>query len=226
MNEADGPADAADLERLASRLAMLASAEGEADNAGRAVGAMARRIGLTGGDLKRIFLAGAAGLAPGGERDRLRAEVATLQQNLNGLDEDARRALGERDALRQENGRLQSSLERLRAQVRTWGLAGAGAATLLLVVGLTAWGMHSHSAAMPPPRAAGRGFAACRRGAPGRRPALPGARSRAACRWPPCPAASASRCCRLVWKELFQWAEVQAPGGWTGYVLTTEIDLS
>ena len=31
---------------------------------------------------------------------------------------------------------------------------------------------------------------------------------------------------RLVWKSLFQWAEVEAPGGWTGYVLTTEIDLS
>ena len=39
---------------------MLASEDGEADNAGRAVGAMARRIGLTGGDLKRIFLAGTA----------------------------------------------------------------------------------------------------------------------------------------------------------------------
>lgn len=31
---------------------------------------------------------------------------------------------------------------------------------------------------------------------------------------------------RLVWRSLFQWAEVEAPGGLTGYVLTTEIDLS
>jgi len=31
---------------------------------------------------------------------------------------------------------------------------------------------------------------------------------------------------RLVWKDLFQWAEVEAPGGSVGYVLTTEIDLS
>ena len=31
---------------------------------------------------------------------------------------------------------------------------------------------------------------------------------------------------RLVWKSLVQWAEVEAPGGWIGYVLTTEIDLS
>jgi hypothetical protein len=31
---------------------------------------------------------------------------------------------------------------------------------------------------------------------------------------------------RLVWKDLFQWAEVEAPGGGVGYVLTTEIDLS
>jgi hypothetical protein len=48
-----------DIERLASRVAMLASEDGEADNAGRAVGQMARRLGLSGGDLKAMFLDGA-----------------------------------------------------------------------------------------------------------------------------------------------------------------------
>ena len=48
-----------DIDGLANRLALLASGDGEADNAGRALGAMARRLGLTGGELKALFLDGA-----------------------------------------------------------------------------------------------------------------------------------------------------------------------
>src|ERR1035437_215475 len=139
VNDANGPVGEAEFERLASRLAMLASDDGEADNAGRAVGAMVRRIGLTGGDLKRIFLAGAADVAGGGEHERLEAEVSTLRNSLTQSDDDARRAAWERDALRVENGELQASLDRLRASARAWGLGGAALVLVLLAVGATGW---------------------------------------------------------------------------------------
>ena len=218
MNGADKPAGGADLERLAARLAMLASDDGEADNAGRAVGALARRIGLSGGDLKRIFLAGAAGLEGRETQDRLRAELSELRQNLSTLD-------FERDALREENGRLQARLARLRANTRTWGLAGGTLALVVLVVGLVAWGMRPQSAAAPPVAQQVEGVHRAAIVRPGgallfRVPNRTGMPLAAL------PAGERVQVRRLVWKELFQWAEVVAPGGWTGYVLTTDIDLS
>jgi hypothetical protein len=225
VNDASGPAGEADLERLAARLAMLASDDGEADNAGRAVGAMARRIGLTGGDLKRIFLAGAASVPGGAEHGRLEGEVSTLRQNLAMLDADAQRAAWERDVLRAENERLHASLAGLRASVRSWGLAGVAIALVLLVVGATAWIGQSHPAAAP--RVA-QDAAGLRRAAIVR----PGgallfrAPDRAGEPLVSLPGGQLVQVRRLVWKDLFQWAEVEAPGGLIGYVLTTEIDLS
>ena len=49
-----GEVSGEDLERLANRMALLVSDDGEADNAGRAVGQLARRLGLSGGDLKAL----------------------------------------------------------------------------------------------------------------------------------------------------------------------------
>ena len=218
MNEANKPAGVADLERLAARLAMLASDDGEADNAGRAVGALARRIGLTGGDLKRIFLAGAAGLEGGEAQNRLGAELSELRQNLSTLDV-------ERDALREENGRLKARLARLRANTRTCGLAGGGLALVVLVVGLVAWGSGPQPAATPPVAQQVEGVhraAIVRAGGA----LLFRAPERAGMPLAALPAGERVQVRRLVWKELFQWAEVVAPGGWTGYVLTTDIDLS
>lgn len=225
MNDASGPAGEADLERLAARLAMLASDDGEADNAGRAVGAMARRIGLTGGDLKRIFLAGAASVPGGAEHGRLEGEVSTLRSNLAQLDADAQHAAWERDVLRVENERLHASLDRLRASVRSWGLAGLGVALVLLVAGATAWIGQSRPAAAPrmAQDAAGLRRAAIVR--PGGALLFRGP-ERAGAPLASLPGGQLVQVRRLVWKDLFQWAEVEAPGGSIGYVLTTEIDLS
>jgi hypothetical protein len=224
VTDADPPGHE-DFERLAARLAMLASDNGEADNAGRAVGAMARRLGLTGGDLKRIFLAGAAGIAGGDERERLSAEVSTLRHSLLLLDADARRVVVERDLLRAENGRLQGRLDGLKGGLRVAGLGAVAVVVVLCVVGLSGWiGTPDASVAVPAPRAAPGalrsavvrpGGALLFRGP--ERSGLPLA---------VLPGGLHIAVRRLVWKDLYQWAEVEAPGGWRGYVLTTEIDLS
>ncbi len=128
-----------DLERLANRLALLVSADSEADNAGRAVGAMARRIGLSGGDLKAMFLAGAV---PGGRgasgAGRVERRVASLQESVEqlqaGLQDSERklRSLGQQlhEAHRQaDRARARMGLERI----------AAAAVLVLLAGGVTAW---------------------------------------------------------------------------------------
>lgn len=65
-----------EIERLANRLAMLVSDDGEADNAGRAVGSLARRLGLTGGQLKAIFMAGAE--SAGGHAAKLEEQATRI----------------------------------------------------------------------------------------------------------------------------------------------------
>ena len=222
MTDAGGPVGDADFERLAARLAMLASEDGEADNAGRAVGAMARRIGLTGGDLKRIFLAGAASGSESIERERLEHQISSLRHSLTLLDADAQRAAWERDVLRAENQRLQARLDRQ----RTLRLTAAGILAAVLFVAITAAMAQLRPLAPPwPVREAALGFpraAMVRLGGAllfrePERVGLPLVVLRPGQR---------VQVHRLVWKALFQWAEIEAPGGWTGYVLTTEIDLS
>jgi hypothetical protein len=96
---------------------------------------------------------------------------------------------------------------------------------VLLVVGLTAWGVQSRPPAVP---------LAAQHGAALHRAAVVQAGGALLFRVPersgiPLSALAAGTRVQvrgLVWKELFQWAEVQAPGGLTGFVLTTEIDLS
>lgn len=120
-----------DIERLANRLALLVSDDGEADNAGRAVGTLARRLGLTGGKLKEVFLTGAAAaLAVGlGARratsvaadvERLEREIAGLRQSLRMLDRSFRTAQAENEELRAEATQLRAELDNARSsgQVR------------------------------------------------------------------------------------------------------------
>jgi hypothetical protein len=117
-----------EIEGLANRLALLVSDDGEADNAGRAVGALARRHGLSGGQLKAIFLAGVAAIAAKAvrttERDRrvaeLEAELQDAQEALIRTDAAARSLQRERDALRAESEQLHEALDRRRTsrQVR------------------------------------------------------------------------------------------------------------
>ena len=225
MKDANGAPSDADLERLAACLALLASDSGEADNAGRAIGIMARRIGLSGGDLKRIFLTGAARPPAEAERDRLETEASALRHSLNLLDADARRAVFECDVLRAENGRLRASLDRLRARAWASATAGVGVGLLVLVVGMAAW---IGQPGPPAFRHAEQEMAGGRRAAivrPGGALLFPEP-ERAGMPLLVLTAGQLVQVHRLVWKSLFQWAEVEAPGGLTGYVLTTEIDLS
>ena len=147
-----------DVERLASRLAMMVSEDGEAANAGRAVAQLARRLGLTGGELKEMFLHGAAGPssphpapprpAPitGVSREEVEAlerELATLRKGLRLMEANHRDLEYERDALfselvalrtRAENARSASQLRYALIGVVVLALAGAGSVGFLMSV--------------------------------------------------------------------------------------------
>jgi len=110
-----------DIERLANRMAMLASDDGEADNAGRAVGQLARRLGLSGGDLKAIVLAGAGkSYRPGSSPDllRLEQEIDQLRRALREAQEAARTTRQDRETLIEENGAMRVAMYRQRAGAR------------------------------------------------------------------------------------------------------------
>jgi hypothetical protein len=227
-----------DLERLASRMAMLVSEAGEADNAGRAVAALARRLGLSGGQIKAYFLAGAtdslrserkrgSSADAAAQIDRLERELSALRHGLKLTEVQARNAQRERDALRAENSTLIDSLDRARSagQVRKFVGGAAVAAAILGGVVLYAGpalrpvnpgGVAERPAGSPFLRAGvvrGNGAAVLR--APEQGAALvtqlpPGARIQVR---------------QVLWRSLVQWAEVDI-GGAPGYVLSTEIDLS
>src|SRR5260370_2523323 len=100
---------------------MLASEDGEADNAGRAVGNLARRLGLSGGDLKAIFMAGARGelkLAQPTDQPQTARELATLRRQVKLLEGAARRAQEERDVLAAENSAMRVAQYRRRTTRR------------------------------------------------------------------------------------------------------------
>ena len=230
MNDANGPRSEGDFERLAARVAMLASDDGEADNAGRAVGALARRIGLTGGDLKRIFLAGAASEATPDQatepRHELEREVLTLRRSVRLMHVDARNAVAERESLYAEITELQTRLYRARTVTRGCSIAiGVAVAGLLLSTTLLVFGGPARRA--DPPQFSGLSMTGPRAavirqggGVLYREP------DRASLPVANLPAGTHIQVRRLVWKALIQWAEVEIPGGRLGYVLTTEVDLS
>jgi hypothetical protein len=115
-----------DIERLASRLAMMASEEGEAANAGRAVAQLARRLGLTGGALKEMFLQGAMPtpgrpvVAPvaAAETDRLERELSILRKSVRLLEANYRDLEGERDGLARELDAMRSRTASARSRSR------------------------------------------------------------------------------------------------------------
>lgn len=131
-----------DIERLASRMAMLVSDDGEADNAGRAVGQLARRLGLSGGDLKQIVLLGAGtGYQPGSHPGmaRLEQEIGALRRALAEAEEGARSARQAREALVAENGAMRVAMYRQQASRRlqrlmlALGLIGVGVVGVAMV---------------------------------------------------------------------------------------------
>lgn len=226
-----------DLERLASRMAMLVSEAGEADNAGRAVAALARRLGLSGGQIKAYFLAGATdGLRVRNPRsnpdsaaqiDRLERELSALRHGLKLTEVQARNAQRERDALRAENSTLIDSLDRARSarQVRKFVGGAAIAATILGAVVLYA------GPALRPVNPGG--VVERPAGSPFLRPGVVRANGAAVLRAPEqgavlitqLPPGTRIQVRQVLWRSLVQWAEVEI-GGVPGYVISTEIDLS
>lgn len=226
-----------DLERLASRMAMLVSDSGESDNAGRAVAALARRLGLSGGQIKAYFLAGATGRvrtnptrAPADattQIDRLERELSALQHGLKLTEAQARNIQRERDALRAENSALIDSLDRARsgAQVRHY-VGVAAIAAVLLGAGVLYAGPALH--AVNPGSIADRPA-----GSPFLHPGVVRGNGAAVLRAPEqgatlishLPPGARIQVRRVLWRSLLQWAEVDI-GGVPGYVLSTELDIS
>jgi hypothetical protein len=222
-----------DIERLASRLAMLASDDGEADNAGRAVGNLARRLGLSGGDLKAMFMAGARGtvtMAPPSDQLQLARELATLRRQVKLLEGSARRAQEERDILAAENNAMRVAQYRRRSTRRVAGFAlVAGLFVVSTVVGVMAFygpdlgtgprvRADIHTGAVPGAAINSSGIVRAAKASLYRDPdrggplvAMLPAGTRVAVR-------------RVLWNMMTQWAEVDASGQ-LGYISTTEIEL-
>jgi hypothetical protein len=215
-----------DVERLASRVAMLASEDGEADNAGRAVGQMARRLGLSGGDLKAMFLDGARQEAQGGARgqevERLERELEELRRNLRGMEAAARVIQWERDELLTEKGELTVRLYRGRARRRAQRIALAvGAVVLLLVGGVVAWiGPDLSRARVASVDRPTTGIAIVRSA----RARLLGAPKPDAHQLATMPPGTRLVVRRVLWNMMMQWAEVEM-GGLSGYVPTTDLEM-
>ncbi len=221
-----------EIGRLANRLALLVSDGGEADNAGRAVGALARRLGLSGGQLKAIFMAGmeqarAQASDTSMYQARIEALEADLEQARDALhrtEATARAIQRERDALRTEAEQLHASLDRRRTSrhvrmvvglVVLAGLAGGG--------WLAMFGPNLHLTDKPM-RAADSPF--YRNGVVHER--------NVALHTEPDTSAPTLLVLtegmqvvvrRTLWHNLQQWVEVEV-GGKTGYVLSTDVNLS
>jgi len=217
-----------ELIRLASRIAMLASDPGEAANAGRAAGVMARRLGLSGGDLKEIFVAGLRATGPGRRagpsRDLLRENEA-LREHLEVAEIAAHQAMRERDRLRADLELMKGAIQSRRRNdvlAMVVGVVLVGAATFG-----GAWFLASPS---PAPTAAAQ--AAAQGLASGERVAIirdvgavvrvhPEPQAEVMAQLAP---GSRITVHRLIWGALLQWAEIDF-GDRTGYVDVTDVQL-
>lgn len=227
-----------DLERLGSRMAMLVSEAGEADNAGRAVAALARRLGLTGGQLKAFFLAGASEGTRGTFRthkvtnaaeriDGLERELSALQHGLKLTEVQVRNAVRECDALRTENGMLLEQLDRARSAEQVRKFVGAAAVAAAILGGVVLYiGPTLHGTAEP-------GRTDRPSGTPFLRAGVVRARGAAMLRAPEQDALLITQLApgtrvqvrQMLWRAFMQWAEIEV-GGVVGYALSTDIDLS
>ena len=224
-----------DIERLANRMAMLVSDDGEADNAGRAVGQLARRLGLSGGDLKAIVMAGAGksyrpGSSPG--LLKLEQEVDALRRELREAQDVARAARHDREVLMTEMGAMRVAVYRQRA----------GAKLRRLVLGLGAIGVVAVAAGVvllapdmaPPPGPAPIAIQAQRGDPATARVRLAMVRGAGAALYRDPDRASqvigrlaaGSRLLvqRTEWRSMMQWAQVEVDGQ-LGYVSATEVEI-
>lgn len=216
-----------EIERLANRLAMLVSDDGEADNAGRAVGALARRLGLTGGQLKAIFMAGADSAAAQTLRaKRLEQESARLRARLEEAEAAMAALQRERDSLLREATDLHAELLAGRQGRRMRWLAMAGLVLALAGAGaLVFYGPNLFVGGMglqPPPAGAPSWHTAVVRDRPVVLRRDPDAAAPALATLD---VGTRLTVVRLLWHNLTQWVEVEHDGQ-TGYVLSTQVDLS
>jgi hypothetical protein len=228
-----------DIERLASRLALLVSEEGEAENAARAVHHLARKVGMTGGQLKEMFLAGASGrpapvrqLARPGEIDRLEREIATLRRSLQQQQSDLHNAERERDAMQYEVEHLRGALFKVQTTTHAQRIIGAVVVVAVIVAGAIGYIVPVSRPAAPPAAALPHDAAAGEQPAANRFGTVRNARTfvyRDPDRSSPVIASltegSSVVVHRVLWNMLSQWAEVEVGSG-IGYVLTTDIDMS
>lgn len=196
---------------------MLVSDDGEADNAGRAVGQLARRLGLSGGDLKAWLLAGAEA------RGRSEGETAALRRALQTAEAAARAAERDRDVLVAENGALRVALYRRQARARGGRLLALAGGALLLVLAAGGMWFAADPPVRPDPLA---------RAPAGTRIALVRAGGATVHRVPDragevlarLPAGSRLVVAGTEWRALMQWVRVEVDGR-PGYVLPTEVEI-
>ncbi len=216
---------------------MLVSEPGEADNAGRAVATLARRLGLTGGQLKAIFLAGAGTSLRAStvgrrdvdlsqEVDRLERELSAMRHSIKLTEVQARNAQRERDALRMENGVLLDQLDRSRSAGQVRKYIG-GAALAAVVIGLAVVFL---GPSLQPVVDARESRPA---GSPFLRSAVVRVSGASLHRAPETtsevvtqlPGGTRVQVRQVVFRAMIQWSEIEV-GGVSGFVQSTEIDLS
>lgn len=215
------------MERLANRVALLVSADSEADNAGRAVGAMARRLGLSGGDLKAMFLAGAAASTGSATRTDTQADAqrkaARLQDTVERLEESLRDAEQRLLRVGQQNQKLHEALQRAATLARRQQIAGAVALVVALGGGILAWSGPASDGRATPGAIAGNPLDGTATAGGGGATLYAGtdAHSAVLARLPP----GAKLLVRgLVWHSLNQWAQASV-GGSDGYISASELVL-
>ncbi len=208
---------------------MLVSEDGEAANAGRAVGQLARRLGLSGGDLKALFLTGSISGArkPVDPTPDAVQEIATLRRSLRRMEHVVRNLQDERDQLVSEAGSIRVALyqsrtnRRLRWSIGALGvlvMAGVGSSVAYFDVGGPIRPPVRREVALSQPHA---GAIAVVRSAHGTLYSEP---DKTSAPLTFVPAGTQIPVKRLLWHMMSQWAEVDL-NGMTGYVPTTEVEI-
>ena len=211
-----------DLNRLANRVAMLASEGGEAEAAGRAVSSMARRLGLSGGDLRQIFSDGLAARARGQGDGAGAATLDGLRRQLRDQEAALRGLLQERDQLAAQVAAGRQTLVREQSRRPSRGLTAALVACAAVVILVTAAVVAVVDEVPARPAASQMsGTVALVRGQSAVLFESPDPAShhlaviRVGARLP---------VRRVLWHMLTQWAEVEADGR-QGYMATTDLEI-
>ncbi len=195
-----------EAERLASRVALLASDSGEAEAAGRAVGQLAVRMGLTGGDLRAIVMRGVAETA-----------------DSRALQEAYRAMRRERDKLLLEGAGLHQALAKARATAQMGRLLGILGLVAAIAGGAYAWLGTSSPAPVGP--AVTRALAGGVVGVVHVDSALVYAQAdRGANLLAALHQGDRVIVRRLIWNQLVEWAEIEV-GGQIGYVPVADLRL-